>query len=392
MRLIGTFKNVRAAHELSKRLTGQGIDNQCEDAAVTDWGSAEYGDRFCRLWILDEDRLQDALAIAKSYETEGYPDPIQSMAAPKPVEQASDVETLASIKRRLTSTQQQETAPQQPLGPVTRYLILLCALLYFWSVIETPPRENIPGQIPRSSIIVASPVLKALLYDYPRAYQILDEFVALAQKNHWKADADVTPAGEALVNEFSRTPFWRGFYAIAIQYLKGDPWRPSLHDPRFEKIRGGEVWRLITPVLLHSDLIHIVFNMLWLLILGKQMELRLGIWRYLLFCLVVGVFSNTMQYLMSGPNFIGFSGILCGMLAYIWVRQRKAPWEGYQLQSGTFLFLTVFVFAMLTLQLVSFVDEVYWHQGIAIGIANTAHFSGAFAGYVLGRFLKTAGN
>lgn len=385
MRLIGTFKNVDAAHRLAHALSQQGIENKCEDIVITDWGSAAYGDRLCRVWVVDEDRLQEALSLSQTYPLdESHIEVSQSAStASKTTSTQPNVERFSALRRQL-ETEQADVPPSTRLGPVTLYIILACAVLFFWNVVESPSQERIPDYIPRS-IAFGSPIFRTALYDYPKVYELLDQFVALAQKHEWRSEADIPPEGRALMSEVSHTPFWRGFYAIAVQALRGDSWRPMLDDPRFEKLHEGQIWRLWTPALLHSDLLHIVFNMLWLVVLGRQMELRLGIWRYLLFCLIVGAFSNTLQYLMSGPNFIGFSGILCGMLAYIWIRQKRAPWEGYQLQKGTLLFLSIFILAMLGLQLLSFMDEIYWHQGITTGIANTAHFSGAFAGFVLGR-------
>lgn len=384
MRLIGTLKNVDTARKLSQALTKQGIDNQCEEGSVTDWGSPEYGDRFARIWIVDEDRLEQAMRLYQSYEESA-----QSLLPPPDISPSSPSKApplLANLKHRMEDAQQNAVrAPaQQAMGPVTLALIFVCALLYFWTVFDTPAKEKVPEGMPRAAVST-SPVLRAMLYDYPKAFEIVDEFAALVQKNQWTSDSQISAEGQALISQFESTPFWHGIYAVVVEYFRHGPWEQALQAPMFEKIRVGEFWRVITPVFLHSDLLHILFNMLWLIVLGKQLEQRLGVWRYLLFCLIVGVFSNTVQYLTGGPNFIGFSGILCGMLAYIWVRQRKAPWEGYQLQNGTYLFLSVFVLAMLGLQIASFVGEVYLDRGIASGIANAAHLSGALAGYVLGQ-------
>jgi GlpG protein len=125
--------------------------------------------------------------------------------------------------------------------------------------------------------------------------------------------------------------------------------------------------------------------MLWLLILGKQMERKISIPRYLLFMLLVGIFSNTMQYLMSGSDFIGFSGILTGMITFVWFRQKKAPWEGYQLQPATMGFITVFILGIAGLQMISFFMEISGARALAPQIANTAHLSGAFLGYLFSK-------
>ena len=88
---------------------------------------------------------------------------------------------------------------------------------------------------------------------------------------------------------------------------------------------------------------------------------------------------------MSGANFIGFSGVLCAMVAFIWIRQKIAPWEGYPLQKSTITFLAFFVAAMLSIQIVAFYWEVQNVTTFTPGIANTAHITGALIGAILGR-------
>ena len=44
-----------------------------------------------------------------------------------------------------------------------------------------------------------------------------------------------------------------------------------------------------------------------------------------------------------------------------------------------------FILAMVGIQTISFISEVYWHTTFFPGIANTAHVVGALTGYLLGR-------
>ncbi len=125
--------------------------------------------------------------------------------------------------------------------------------------------------------------------------------------------------------------------------------------------------------------------MFWLITLGKQLEQRLPSWRYLLFILIVAAFSNTAQYLMSGPNFLGFSGVLCGMLAFMWERQKRAAWEGYRMDRLTFLFMLIFVLGLASLQILSFFVEKAFAISLSSNMANMAHLSGGGMGWWLGR-------
>ena len=157
----------------------------------------------------------------------------------------------------------------------------------------------------------------------------------------------------------------------------------------FGDILEGQVWRLFTPSLLHFDFLHIFFNVLWFILLGNQIEYRIGPARYLGMIFVLGILTNTCQYIVSGPFFMGLSGIVCGMAAFIWARQQVAPWEGYLLHRFTLVFLAIFVVGMFLLQLIFFMMQTFATFELNIGIANTAHISGAIIGYLMGRMRRT---
>jgi GlpG protein len=125
--------------------------------------------------------------------------------------------------------------------------------------------------------------------------------------------------------------------------------------------------------------------MLWLFILGRQIEERIGIVRYIFLSLLIGIAGNVAQYLMSGPDFLGYSGIVTGMVGFIWIRQKIAPWEGYPLQKPVIIFITVFVLAMLAFE-VFVVSLKFFHiDWGSVALANTAHVIGGLFGALLGR-------
>ena len=195
---------------------------------------------------------------------------------------------------------------------------------------------------------------------------------------------DLPPDGQILLQKYRNTPYWKGFYEQVVAYFS-DSTPFSINAPLFEKIRTGEVWRALSPAFLHQNIFHLFFNMIWLIVLGKLMEERLGALQFALFVVLTAVISNSAQYLMSGSNFIGISGVICAMLGFIFARQQRAPWEGYSLNPGVLSFMFFFIVAMVALQTLSFVLEVFWKESFVPGIANTAHVAGAIAGYLIGR-------
>lgn len=381
MRLLCTFNDQKKGSALSDYLLKEGIDNQLEIIANTDWGSSGYGDTTARVWVTEEDDLEKATRILHEFEQ----DPADPRFHRKEKIIPAILEPIQHLKEAplLLKKGIEPLAVQPPMGMLTLYLILTCTLFLFIGTLTSPAFEEIPANIPQS-IVFNSSFYKALMFDYPKAYEWIDQFVNTYGIQELHNLKNVPAEGQNLLKHFSETPYWKGFYQLLLDHFhnRNLPW--NFNAPLFEKIRQGEIWRLFSPCLLHYDIFHLFFNMIWLLVLGRQMENKLGIGRYLLFILFTGIFSNIAQYLMGGANFLGFSGVLCAMLTFMWMRQRKAAWEGYQLQSSTFGFMAIFILAMFAIQVGSFIIEIYTNTSITPGIANTAHLAGGSLGFLLG--------
>lgn len=80
-------------------------------------------------------------------------------------------------------------------------------------------------------------------------------------------------------------------------------------------IRAGEVWRLITPVLLHGSLWHIGFNMYALFSFGTGLERRFGHARFLVLYLLAGFSGNVISFLLTGDPSVGSSTSIFGLIA-----------------------------------------------------------------------------
>ncbi len=381
MRLIYTLNDQKQALILSTFLTAEGVVNQLEITTNTDWGSPQYGDAVCHLWIYDEDQVEVAEKWISAFKAQpDNPVFLKRISHVAPVITPVNAPLPAAGHAAATS----KISQHLPQKSTTIYLILLCSLLFFIDMMTAPHITAIATNLPALPQM-ASPVEKAALYDYPLTYELADKLVNLYGIGQLQEPQELPAHGKYLLAQLQKTPYWHGAYALFMHPSTQADTLQEITPTLFEKIRQGEFWRLFSPCLMHHDILHLLFNMLWLIVLGQQMEQRLGAGRYLLFALVTGIFSNTCQYLMSGPDFIGYSGIICGMLTFIWMRQKVAAWEGYPLQKATINFMIFFILAMLSIQLVSFYLEINHEMSISPGIANTAHLAGAAFGALLGR-------
>jgi GlpG protein len=136
------------------------------------------------------------------------------------------------------------------------------------------------------------------------------------------------------------------------------------------EVLHGQVWRLITPIFIHFSILHIVFNMLWLKDLGTMIERKVSSQMLLALVTVIGVLSNVGQFLYSGPIFGGMSGVVYGLLGFVWMKSRFDPASGLYVSRETVVWMLGWFVLCLT--------------GLAGSVANMAHGTGLVVGIVWG--------
>jgi rhomboid protease GluP len=82
-----------------------------------------------------------------------------------------------------------------------------------------------------------------------------------------------------------------------------------------ELILQGQLWRLITPILLHGSLPHILSNMYALFIIGPSIERSYGSKRFLALYLLSGMFGNVFSFLFTLAPSLGASTSIFGLVA-----------------------------------------------------------------------------
>ncbi len=136
------------------------------------------------------------------------------------------------------------------------------------------------------------------------------------------------------------------------------------------EVRQGEIWRLFTPIFIHFNVLHIFFNMLWLRDLGSMIEGRQSSLYLAILVVAIAVGSNLGQYFTSGPVFGGMSGVVYGLLGYVWIRGKYDPGSGLFLHQSTVVMMMIWF--------------VLCYTGILGPVANTAHAVGLVMGTAWG--------
>ena len=96
-------------------------------------------------------------------------------------------------------------------------------------------------------------------------------------------------------------------------------------------IAAGEWWRFITPMFLHADLMHLLFNMFSLFLFGPELERLAGRVRFLTIYFLAGLFGSFASYFLYPMDFahVGASGAIFGILgafgALVYYTRRTMP-------------------------------------------------------------------
>jgi len=152
----------------------------------------------------------------------------------------------------------------------------------------------------------------------------------------------------------------------------------------YNGLQEGNYLRLITPIFLHFGLVHLVFNCLWLAILGSRIETQQGALHLLFLILLSGAGSNMLQYNWSGSMYFGgMSGVIYALLGYLWILHKLKPHSYAALPSG----LMGFMLGWLLLCMTGILEVA-----LGIAVANAAHAGGLVIGLILGAVFALVGS
>ncbi|MEQ8853968.1 rhomboid family intramembrane serine protease [Gimesia sp.] len=149
------------------------------------------------------------------------------------------------------------------------------------------------------------------------------------------------------------------------------------YDTRLLDIRQGEIWRLITPIFMHFNFLHILFDCFMTYQLGGAIEINRGSTKLALMVVLLAIPSNLAQFYWGGahfsyggPGFGGLSGVVYGLFGYMWMKSQYDPQSSFYVPPNMVIILMAWFFICMT--------------GAVGNIANMAHAFGLITGIVIG--------
>lgn len=137
-------------------------------------------------------------------------------------------------------------------------------------------------------------------------------------------------------------------------------------------IATGQYWRLITPIFLHSGLLHLFFNCYALLIWGPMVEKLYGRVKFVALYIIAGMVGCLLSYVLSINPSIGASGSIFGLLgALLYFRQRWK--DAFKRFFGPSLFIII--------------GFNLFYGFTSSGIDNWGHIGGLVGGFLAGNAL-----
>lgn len=158
----------------------------------------------------------------------------------------------------------------------------------------------------------------------------------------------------------------------------------SLHDPRVSDFRPFQVF---THMFLHGGLLHLFFNMLWLVFMGPMIERMFGDKKFLFFYIftglgAAGLYLASQIYLSNtiGFSMLGASGAISGILIA----------TAYYFPNSEILLFPIPIPIKMKYFVLGYAGwELFKGFNPNIGVDNVAHFAhlgGMLFGYLLIKF------
>ncbi|OYW93665.1 MAG: rhomboid family intramembrane serine protease GlpG [Alishewanella sp. 32-51-5] len=218
-------------------------------------------------------------------------------------------------------------------------------------------------------------VLMAAADDVPQVEVLLTEFIRQPDHPRYQAAAWQQSQSVKLAHKVNLRPqlAWRQMpltllvllLTLAVYAWQQIDFRAAAASLML--LDQAELWRWITPILLHFSLTHLVFNLAWWWLLGSKIERYQSSGFLLQLALSSAVISNGLQLALAGPNFGGLSGVVYALVGYCYLSDQLSGRQRYLLSHGLFGFMLVWL-------VLGFMDLLW------VNMANWAHLGGLACG------------
>jgi len=145
-----------------------------------------------------------------------------------------------------------------------------------------------------------------------------------------------------------------------VLYRLGASWGPA--------IAHGQFWRLVSPVFLHANLTHLLFNVFFQLRMGFGMERQFGREKMMLIYFACGVFGNLASVLMDPYKLaVGASTAGFGLIG-VWLAEILLSWEILgPARERTIIWIVFMLISVTTMSTMTPNMDLYGHLGGALG-------------------------
>mmetsp|Transcript_52562 Transcript_52562/g.122283 ORF Transcript_52562/g.122283 Transcript_52562/m.122283 type:complete len:485 (-) Transcript_52562:70-1524(-) len=145
-----------------------------------------------------------------------------------------------------------------------------------------------------------------------------------------------------------------------VLYNLGASWGPAT--------ARGQLWRLVTPVMLHANLTHLLFNVFFQLRMGFGMEKQFGSAKMMLFYLSCGFFGNLMSVLIDPYKLaVGASTAGFGLIG-VWLAEILLSWQILgPARERTIVWIAFMLISVTTMSSMTPNMDLYGHLGGALG-------------------------
>jgi membrane associated rhomboid family serine protease len=234
----------------------------------------------------------------------------------------------------------------------------------------------------------AKRLITALQFLHPTA-QVRDQlqlFQRLESRGRAGEEIKIENAPQDRPGRLRHAPVVLIFIVLNVAVFCVELWRGALTNPAtlhrlgsldsFAVISKGEFWRLFTALFLHYNLLHLVFNLFALYVLGPPLERTIGAVRFAACYLIAGVGSTggvvllTLLKIVRPAELVGASGCVMGIVG---------AWAGFLLRHRHVWQAKQRLLNILLIIVIQIVFDISTPQ-----VSTSAHLCGLVTGIVIG--------